>query len=117
LLIKFVFAFLLSLAEGVLKELLSPALLHRLLLKDILQQIFVALDEALRVDLPVLDLLFTVALDPLEQRLQTLLVLLPQLLHFAQERVLQVLVHHVRLEHLLLLDHGAHRVRPVVVLH
>ena len=85
----------LALAEGVLEELLSAALLHSLFLKNVLEQVFVALYEPLGVDLSVLDLFFAVALDALQQRLQTLLVLLAKLLHLAQQSLSEVLVHDV----------------------
>ena len=58
-------ALLLSFAEGVFEELLGAALLHCLLLEDILQQVLVALNEPLRVDLPMLHLLLPVTLDTL----------------------------------------------------
>ena len=58
-----------SLAKSVFKELLRASLLHSLLLKDVLQEVFVPLNQTLRVNLPVLNLLFSVSLDPLEERL------------------------------------------------
>ena len=42
---------------------------------------------------------------------------LTQLFHLSHQGVLQILVHHIRLEDLLLLDHMAHRISPVVVFH
>ena len=106
----------LPLAESELKEVLRPSLLCRLLLKDVLQQVFVPLDKPLRIDLPVLHLLLPITLDPFEQGLQTLLLLLPQLVHFLHQGHLQILTLHLSLVPLLLLDHHPHGLGLVVVL-
>lgn len=74
--LELVLGLFLPLAQGVLQELLCTPLLHGLLFKDVLEEVFIALDESLRIDLPMLDLLFAIPLDPLEQCLETLLVLL-----------------------------------------
>ena len=81
-----------------------------------MQQVFVPLDQSLRVNLSVLDLLFSISLDSLKKRLQTLLVLLSELLHLSDQGHLQILVHDFSFILLLFFDHVAHRVRFIVVL-
>ena len=112
LLLRFFF----SLAEGVLEELLGATLLHGLLFEDILQQVLVPLDQTLRIDLSVLDLLLSIALDPLKQCLEALLVLLSELLHFSDEGHLKILVHDFSLKLFLLFDHISHSICFVIVL-
>jgi hypothetical protein len=51
------------------QESVSPALLGGLFLQDILEQVFIPLNQSLTVLLAMLDLLFAIALDALEQRL------------------------------------------------
>ena len=65
----------------------------------------------------MLDLLLSVALDPLQQCLEALLVLLSQLLHLSNKGHLEILVHDFCLKLFLLFDHIPHRVRFVIVLH
>lgn len=62
------------------------------------------------------DLLFSVALDALEQGLQTELVLLPQFLHLSDQCDLQVLLHHLCFVLLTLADHILDSIGLVVVL-
>lgn len=80
-----------------------------------MQQVLVPLDKPLRVDLPVLDLLLPISLDSLEQGLQALLVPLSELLHLSEQGDLQVLIHDCCLVLLLLLYHGSHGVRLIVI--
>ena len=63
----------------------------------------------------MLDLLFSISLDSLEKRLQTLLVPLSELLHLSNQGHLQILVHDFGFILLLFFDHVAHRIRFVVV--
>lgn len=65
----------------------------------------------------MLDLLLSVALDPLKQCLEALLVLLSQFLHLSYEGHLEILVHDLCFKLFLLFDHIPHRVRFVIVLH
>ena len=51
------------------QESVGSALLGGLLLQDILEQVFIPLNQSLTVLLAMLDLFFAVALDALEQRL------------------------------------------------
>ena len=57
----------------------GPLCLRRLLVQQVVQNVFVSLDEPLRVLLSVLQLLVPVALDPLEQRRQGQLLGVSQL--------------------------------------
>ena len=74
----------LPLAESKFQEVVRSPLLSRLLLEDVLQEVLISLDESLRIDLTMLDLLFSVSLDALEEGLQALLLLVPQLLHLLE---------------------------------
>ena len=71
----------LAFAESKLQEVVRSPLLRRLLLENVLQEVLIPLNESLRIDLTMLDLLFSVSLDALEEGLQALLLLVPQLLH------------------------------------
>jgi hypothetical protein len=64
----------------------------------------------------MLDLLFTVSLDSLEECLQTLLMLLAQFFHLTHQVDLKVLFHDLGLELLLLTDHVLHGIGFIVVL-
>jgi len=57
------FRFLFSLAKGKFQKHACSPLLSCLLLKNVLEKVFVSLNESLRVSLSVLDLLFSVSLD------------------------------------------------------
>lgn len=63
--------FLFSTSESEFEEHGRAALLSGLLVQDVLEQVFVSLDQSLRIDLAVLHLLFPISLNPLEQRLQS----------------------------------------------
>jgi len=86
------FAFLLTATKRELQEHAGAALLSCLLLEDVLEQIFVALDKPLRVGLTVFDLLLAVALDALHQRLHRQVLLCAHL-----SRLTLHLLHHLQL--------------------
>ena len=65
----------------------------------------------------MLDLFLSVALDAFQECLQTLLVPLSELVHFAQKCLPEAFLHDLSLIHFLLPDHVFHRVRLVIVLH
>ena len=60
---------LLSLAECELQEVVRSPLLGCLLLEDVLQEVLIPLDQSLRIDLTMLDLLFSISLDALQEGL------------------------------------------------
>lgn len=60
------------------QELICSPGLHVLFVKQVEQQVLVPLNQPLRIDLSVLQLLVPVPLDPLEQSRQCLLLPLPQ---------------------------------------
>lgn len=68
--LKLIAVLLFALTESETEEGVGPSLLGGLLLKDILKEIFVSLDETLAILLPVLDLLLAVTLDALQEALQ-----------------------------------------------
>jgi len=72
---------LLPLAESKLQEVVRSPLLGRLLLEYVLQEVLIPLDQPLRVDLTMLNLLLPVPLDALKEGLEALLLLVSQLLH------------------------------------
>ncbi len=114
---KLFFCFLLTFAQCILEELLRPSLLHGLLLQNVLQQVFVSLNQSLWVDLSVFDLFFTISLDALQKSLQRLLMLLPQFFHFSHQCHLQIFIHYICLIGFLLLYHRTHSIRLIVILH
>ena len=65
-------------AQGDFQELVGATCLHVLLVEKVEQKVFVALNEALRVDLTVLQLLIAVTLDAFQKRAQSLLLLLAE---------------------------------------
>ena len=69
LLLQLLLSLLLTLAKSEFQELLSTSLLGSLLLKNVLEQVFVPLYESLRVDLSMFNLFLSVSLDSLEQGL------------------------------------------------
>ena len=107
---------LFPLSKSKLQEVVRSSLLGCLFLKDVLEEILVTLDQSLRVDLSMLDLLFSISLDTLKEGLKALLLLLPQLFHFLHQGKLEILVLYLSLIHLLLLDHHSHRLCLVIVL-
>jgi len=58
--------------------LVRPSGLHVLFVQQVQQQVLVSLDQPLRVDLSVFQLLVSVPLNPLEEGTEGLLLLLPQ---------------------------------------
>ena len=65
-------------AQSNSQELVCSSSFHVLLVKEVKQQVFVALDEALRINLSVLKLFIPISLDAFEQGTQRLLLLLSQ---------------------------------------
>ncbi len=60
------------------QELICSSSLHVLFVKQIQQQIFITLDQPLRINLPMLKLLISVSLNSLKQSRQRLLLPLPK---------------------------------------
>lgn len=81
------------------QELICSPSLHVLFVEQVQQQILVPLDEPLRIDLSMFELLISVPLNSLQQSTQRLLLLLPQqsflllhsLLHFETYLVIVLL--------------------------
>ena len=65
-------------SESNLKELIRAPCLHVLFIEQVKQQVLVALNQALRVDLSMLQLLVSVTLDSLKQSTQSSLLLLSE---------------------------------------
>jgi hypothetical protein len=65
-------------AKGDSEELVGASSLHVLFVQQIKQQVFVALDQPLRVDLTMLKLFISISLDAFEQGGKSLLLLLSQ---------------------------------------
>lgn len=105
-----------SATKSELQELRSASLFGRLLLKNILEQIAIALNQPLTVTLSVLDLLLAIALDPLHQRLHGSVLFRPQSAAFAFHRLHDALFVVGDLMHFLLVGLETHVLSIVVLL-
>lgn len=115
-LLEFLVALLFPSAESESKELIGTSLFCCLLYQNVLKQVLISLYQSLRVNLPVFNLLFSIALDSLHQSLHRLCLLVFQLVHLSFHCNLQLLLSSLSFQNFLLLDHKPHGLCLVIVL-